>query len=352
VHRMITVQCWTGAETKALRQAMRLSIRAFAAHLGIDARTINEWEARHTTITLRPHTQELMDTALAQAPEDVQTRFSETMHNAQQKQHGNTTTPAHDPHTEPAESVDSSHTPPSGNDTSNSFALIQAKQEHAANLHMQRRAKDQATVQQLPTASPPTTADHTPLHAIEALRCGLNETISERTITSTSLDDWEQTVSDYGLATRDRAPIVLLGDLSADLAQLQEALSRCRSASALGCLTRITAQMAGLMCLTLIKMDERAAFRRWARTARLASREASDLLTYSWVRAQEAYGHYYSGDLSEAVQVARHAQELSGQTPSVGAVLAAALEARAQAAMGHRQETCAALGYAKLAYHT
>jgi hypothetical protein len=105
--------------------------------------------------------------------------------------------------------------------------------------------------------------------------------------------------------------------------------------------------MAGLMCLTLIKMDERTVFRRWARTARLAAHEAGDTLTHSWVRAQEAYGHYYSGDLLEAVQVAQHAQTLSGQVPSVGSVLAAALEARAQAALGHRQETRAALGRAE-----
>jgi len=82
--------------------------------------------------------------------------------------------------------------------------------------------------------------------------------------------------------------------------------------------------MAGLMCLTLIKMDERTAFRRWARTARLAASEAGDLLTHSWVRAQEAYGHYYSGDLLGAIGVAQHAQALSSQIPSVGAVLAAA----------------------------
>ena len=44
---MATVQRWTGAETKALRQAMRLSsVRSFAAHLGVDARTMNKWEAR------------------------------------------------------------------------------------------------------------------------------------------------------------------------------------------------------------------------------------------------------------------------------------------------------------------
>lgn len=230
-------------------------------------------------------------------------------------------------------------------------AFIQAKQAHAADLQVQRRAKAQAAVQQLRAPSPlarrDTAADQTPLHALEALRRGLDETISERTVTPASLDDWEQTVFHYGQATRDRAPIVLLGDLSADLAQLREALARCRSASVLRRLTRITAQMAGLMCLTLIKMDERTAFRRWARTARLAAHEAGDPLTHSWVRAQEAYGHYYSGDLAEAIHVAQHAQALSGQIPSVGAVLAAALEARAQAALGHRQETHAALGYAE-----
>jgi DNA-binding transcriptional regulator YiaG len=61
---MATVQRWTGAETKALRQAMRLSIRAFAAHLGVDARLVNKWEARGSSITLRPDAQALMDTAV------------------------------------------------------------------------------------------------------------------------------------------------------------------------------------------------------------------------------------------------------------------------------------------------
>ncbi|MGH3802181.1 MAG: helix-turn-helix domain-containing protein [Pseudonocardiaceae bacterium] len=68
---MATVACWTGAETKALRQAMRLSIRDFAAHLGVGARTVNKWEARGATITLLPETQALMDTALDRAPDDV-----------------------------------------------------------------------------------------------------------------------------------------------------------------------------------------------------------------------------------------------------------------------------------------
>lgn len=68
MHPMVTVQCWTGAETKALRPAMRLSVRAFAAHLGVDARSVNKWEARGSSITLRPDTQSLMDTALVRRP--------------------------------------------------------------------------------------------------------------------------------------------------------------------------------------------------------------------------------------------------------------------------------------------
>lgn len=128
-----------------------------------------------------------------------------------------------------------------------------------------------------------------------------------------------------------------------DLDERMRKQSRCRSSSALRQLTCVTAHLAGLMCLTLIKLDARSAFRRWARTARTAADEAGDPLTASWVRAQEAYGYYYSGDLGEAVAVAQHAQALAGRTPCVGVALAAALEARAHAALGQARETRDAL---------
>ena len=81
----------------------------------------------------------------------------------------------------------------------------------------------------------------------------------------------------------------------------------------------------------------------WARTARIAADEAGDPVTHSWVLAQEAYGHYYSGDLSDAIDVAGYAQDLVRNAPCVGAALAAALEARAYAALGRHQETTDAL---------
>jgi DNA-binding transcriptional regulator YiaG len=98
---MTTVPHWTGAQTKALRQAMRLSIRAFAAHLGVDTRTVNKWEAQGNTITLLPDNQALLDTALARAPEDVKTRFTQTLNSNEQQQHTNQAQPVEraTPHT-------------------------------------------------------------------------------------------------------------------------------------------------------------------------------------------------------------------------------------------------------------
>jgi transcriptional regulator with XRE-family HTH domain len=182
---------------------------------------------------------------------------------------------------------------------------------------------------------------------IDLIRQRLDDTLSEGTMAQAALDDWERIVTRYGRATRDQPAGVLLDDISADLAELKLTLQRHRSASALRQLTRITAQMAGLMGLTFVKLGDRASFRGWARTARLAASEAGDQVTHSWVLAQESYGHYYSSDFREAAEVACHAQEIVRTSPCVGAALAAALEGRAQAAMGHPQATRAALARAE-----
>jgi len=177
---------------------------------------------------------------------------------------------------------------------------------------------------------------------IELLRRQMNDVLSRGSMSDASLDEWEHTAIRYARATRDRSPLVLVADIGRDLAELNRLLSRQRSASALRRLTRVTAQMSGLMCLTFCLLDDRPAFRRWARTARLAASEADDPETLSWVLAQEAYGHYYSGDILEAIDVSRHACEVV-DSHCTGAALAAALEARAQAAMGRQQETRDAL---------
>ena len=182
---------------------------------------------------------------------------------------------------------------------------------------------------------------------LESLRLRLGGALGEGAVSAASLDAWEQAVVVHGQATRHRPPGDLLVELGDDLAELEGVIRRSRSAASLRRLARVAAQLSGLMCLLLVKLDEREPFRRWACTARTAAGEAGDPAVLSWVLAQEAYGRYYGGDLGGAVSVARHAQALMRRSPSVGGVLAAALEGRAHAARGDAKQTCNALGRAE-----
>lgn len=72
---MATVERWTGREAKALRTAKRMSLEAFAAHLGISARTLSTWESRGEDITIRAVNQAALDTSLRVSAPDVHERF-------------------------------------------------------------------------------------------------------------------------------------------------------------------------------------------------------------------------------------------------------------------------------------
>ncbi|MEV7502038.1 hypothetical protein [Streptomyces sp. NPDC093018] len=72
---MATVHQWTGLETRALRLALRLSVRAFAEHLGVAVATVSKWESKRAATEPRPDTQAILDTALARADASAQLRF-------------------------------------------------------------------------------------------------------------------------------------------------------------------------------------------------------------------------------------------------------------------------------------
>ncbi len=72
---MGTVQRWSGREARLLREALRMSQRDFAAHLGISQRTISKWEAGGERLVPVPDSQALLDTVLERAGQDVRERF-------------------------------------------------------------------------------------------------------------------------------------------------------------------------------------------------------------------------------------------------------------------------------------
>ena len=67
---MEVVATWTGGQADALRQALRMTNEAFAERLGVAVRTVAYWRHRSDVVP-RPVMQGILDTALAQAPEQA-----------------------------------------------------------------------------------------------------------------------------------------------------------------------------------------------------------------------------------------------------------------------------------------
>src|SRR5690606_25483909 len=81
--RMPTVHIWTGAEVRALRTAKRMSLREFAAHLGVSERMLSKWEAGRENSEPRPVNQAALDTCLTRSDPDAQARFTHLVRDAQ-----------------------------------------------------------------------------------------------------------------------------------------------------------------------------------------------------------------------------------------------------------------------------
>ncbi|MBO4205588.1 helix-turn-helix domain-containing protein [Micromonospora echinofusca] len=230
-----------------------------------------------------------------------------------------------------------------------SGVLAQEYDRIVAFARQQRRVSAMKAAAGLRPAMPPVDTAEASLSRQDRVRQQLEVDLARHDVTVGYLASWEQTAVGHGRAARLRPPNDLLADLLADIEDLQMLLTRRHTAMTLRCTTRLIAQMAGLLSLTLLKLNDLRSSRKWARTARAAAAEAEDPATSAWVWAQDAYWHFYAGDHPGAIAVARHAQQLAGETATVGGVLAAALEARAQAALQNHRDTTAAILVAEAA---
>ncbi|MFF0719356.1 hypothetical protein [Micromonospora sp. NPDC003816] len=72
---MAPVTTWTGREANALRNALRMSVTAFAEHLGAARRTVAKWSSQGDRILLRADMQAALDTVLTRATPEARERF-------------------------------------------------------------------------------------------------------------------------------------------------------------------------------------------------------------------------------------------------------------------------------------
>ncbi|MFI6820141.1 helix-turn-helix domain-containing protein [Micromonospora sp. NPDC050187] len=72
----VVVGRWTGQETRALREALRMTVHDLARHLEVAPATVSGWEHRHTS-TPPPTmaTQAALDETLTLADSNVKARF-------------------------------------------------------------------------------------------------------------------------------------------------------------------------------------------------------------------------------------------------------------------------------------
>jgi transcriptional regulator with XRE-family HTH domain len=70
----VVVAHWRAAEIRALRHAVRMSIREFGEHLGVSARMVSNWEGGYAIP--RPASQAVLDAALRIATEQAKARFA------------------------------------------------------------------------------------------------------------------------------------------------------------------------------------------------------------------------------------------------------------------------------------
>ncbi|MEV0773626.1 SUMF1/EgtB/PvdO family nonheme iron enzyme [Nocardia salmonicida] len=70
-----TVKRWTGAEALALRNARRMSLLDFAAHLGVAARTLSKWDAGGADVIPNTVNQTALDTSLSRLTDAERERF-------------------------------------------------------------------------------------------------------------------------------------------------------------------------------------------------------------------------------------------------------------------------------------
>jgi hypothetical protein len=193
-----------------------------------------------------------------------------------------------------------------------------------------------------------TDRDAGPIETMEAVRREANQLLGTGSVNELHLDDWDDAIATHGRATRYAPVEQFLATLVADFAEIQDQMRHRQPTRVQVRLCRMAAQLAGLISLTLTKLGYHRAARKWARTARIAAEEAGDAEVGSWVRAQEAYAIFYGGAESvAAVEVAQEAQRLARRRPTVGAALAAALEARVHARDGDRRATEAAINAAE-----
>ncbi|WP_239341045.1 hypothetical protein [Frankia sp. CiP3] len=180
------------------------------------------------------------------------------------------------------------------------------------------------------------------LEALRKTRLQTDVLLETQSVSAATVDNWESIANNYGYIALTSPPFTLLAQTMCHLNELQRTLSQRQPLDFQKRLYRVMAQLAGLIAIASNSVGQEG--QEWFHTARLAADETGDRALRAWVLAYEAMSNlWYGRPVIRAVELSRMAQAIAGTTPSAAGALAAAMEARAQARLGRRQEAQAAV---------
>ncbi|QFG22354.1 helix-turn-helix transcriptional regulator [Actinomadura sp. WMMB 499] len=185
---------------------------------------------------------------------------------------------------------------------------------------MERRRLLQALAALGITASPA-------VEALQHIHGGVDRALGRSE--DSQLDEWEETVAEYGYSYLLLPPQQLLRDLAVDLVAVQQITARRGDDRLFGSWCRVTSGLSLLMAKTLCNLGEPHMARQWWVTAQHAADSSGDTNLSLWVGEERLiHGLYEGRPVTVLLRKANETLELSAGTPCRG--LAALHATRAQ----------------------
>lgn len=307
-----------------------MSLRDFAAHLGVSERLVSKWEAGGDSIHPRPVNQQALDVILARADGGTQLRFERLA----------------------AEAGISLHEVSAGSSAGSYGGFNARLPELTSGQPADRSPSNQASVACRRVIISTALDDETPsdeslLEAAEAIRQEVEDTIARGTISPARLDRLEELVANHIRIYTTTAPAHALANLLVDFMDVQRLAAQRQPAMIQARLSELSALLATLAADSLMKLGQIPDASAWYGTAQMAADDSTNIELRARVRAQHAMLPYYYGHSAEAARLAQDAQAILGGTPRAAGALAAAAEARALARLGNEPEARRAIALAQ-----
>lgn len=244
---MIRGRGWTGFEAAALQEAMRKSNREFAALLGVETTTINNWRAGLSAVRPRSKVQEILDITLRRhTSEEDRARFDE---------------------------------------------MVAAGQGAWEEFRRSPRSSSPATPGTRPARGEVDATFERPSLIIERMRL-----LRAKGVDDGVLDVIEVAFRDILTRYEAEGPTLLAPEVLALRRQVDVLLEQCRQPLHLAQLYRFACQMSGALAYMAVNLGRFQHARMYGEEALGLAEFTRDFELIAWVKGTQSFCSYYQGD--------------------------------------------------------